>query len=281
MLPSELGTEIGPGFRGVKALVVTGNKKVALLRWPFFLARKVRKSRVLARWVGPDYVRPVWGESPPPVADVPKDDNERKAPLYDGSVADASGTGVAEQIAIDAGALSVCDRCGQTVRTDVDAREAYKLGNTLLTQGQYRDVFPSRRAMTDAIKSIIDAAPNACACGAKPKAEDTQKKASQDREQVPDRSKGTTTKKPQQMQPSTSQAQAKPSKERRPEADPFGDLVAGVLADAILPGASIGLGIIDTAGEATPDAPGATPPTPGIPEPEDEREAGHEPEAGD
>ena len=277
MLPSDLGSELGPGFRGVKALVVTGNRKVALLRWPFFFARKVRKSRVLARWIGPDYVRPVWGESPPPVCDAPKDEAARKAPLYD--AAETSGPEVAEQIAIDVGVLKMCDGCGQTVRTNVGATEAYKVANARMTQGQYRDAFPSRRAMTDAIKSIIDGASDACACGAKPShTKDTQKKPGRAQEQGPGRSVGAATKTPQQAKPAAPQPQAK-HKERTLESDPFGDIVSSVLADVIVPGASVIIDVASVAGDATQEIHGAAPQIPGIPEPgEAEPE---EPEAGD
>ncbi len=284
MLPSELGTEIGPGFRGVKALVVTGNKKVALLRWPFFLSRKVRKSRVLARWVGPDYVRPVWGESPPPVCDAPKDEAARKAPLYD--AAETSGPGVAARIAIDAGVLAVCPGCGVVYRqADADPASAYKLANAGFSRKMYPD-FSDRRALTDAVKVSIDGAPDVCECGAKPRTEDAPKKAGQAREQVPDRPVGAATKKPQQiMKPSVPQVQAKPTKERQPEgeSDPFADIVGGVFADALVPGASIALDIINTIGEVTPGAPGAAPATPRMPEvePEPDEPGPTEPEAGD
>jgi hypothetical protein len=54
----------------------------------------------------------------------------------------------------------------------------------------------------------------------------------------------------------------------KPNPDPFGDLVGGVLADAILPGASVIIDIANTAGDATtPTAPGAAPPVPGLLEP--------------
>ena len=285
LLPGELGTELGPSVRGVRALVVAGNKNVALLRWPFFWKRKVRKSRVLARWIGPDYVRPVWGESPPHVCDAPKDEAARQAPLHDaaGPVADTSGARVAEQVAIDAGVLSVCDGCGQTVRTNVDATEAYKVANLRMTQGQYRDVFPSRRAMTDAVKAVIDGAPDVCACGAKP-AQDAQKKAGQVQKQGPDHVTSAPTKKPQHKFP-TQTVQAK-SPKRQPEAetDPFADIAAGVLADALLPGASVLTDLANTITPA-PDAGDDLPMIPGIPAPDaggdDEIGAGHEPEAGD
>ncbi|MHB1608964.1 MAG: type IV secretory system conjugative DNA transfer family protein [Acidiferrobacter thiooxydans] len=70
---------------------------------------------------------------------------------------------------------------------------------------------------------------------------------------------------------------------KKPDPDPFGDLVGGILADTLLPGASVIMDAANTAGDATTaPAPGDTlPPTPGISEPEGD-EAGHqEPEPGD
>jgi hypothetical protein len=49
----------------------------------------------------------------------------------------------------------------------------------------------------------------------------------------------------------------------KPEADPFGDIVAGVLADTLVPGASIAMDAANIAGDATtltgPDAPSLVP----------------------
>ena len=285
MLPSELGTEIGPGFRGVRALVVTGNRRVALLRWPFFFARKVRKSRVLARWIGPDYVRPVWGESPPPVCDAPKDEAARKAPLY--GAAETSGPEVALQIAIDAGVLAVCPGCGVVYRqADADPASAYKLANAGFSRKLYPE-FSDRRTLTDAVKAVIESAPDACECGAKPRTEDAPKKAGQAREQGLDRPVGAATKKPQQiMKPSVPQVQAKPTNERQPEAetDPFADIIGSALIDTIVPGASVVTDIIST---ITPDSADASdlPMIPGIPahdaDADDEIGSGRELEAGD
>ena len=66
----------------------------------------------------------------------------------------------------------------------------------------------------------------------------------------------------------------------KPDPDPFGDLVSGVLADAFLPGASVIIDIANTVGDAAaPTATGTTPPTPGIQEPDEPEHS--EPEAGD
>ena len=280
MLPSDLGSELGPGFRGVKALVVTGNRKVALLRWPFLLTRKVRKARVLAPWVGPKYVRPVWGESPPPVCDAPKDEAARKAPLY--GAAETSGPEVALQIAIDAGVLAVCPGCGVVYRqADADPASAYKLANAGFSRKLYPE-FSDRRTLTDAVKAVIESAPDACECGAKP-AQDAQKKTGQAQEQGPDHATSATTKKPQQMKsPAAPAARASKSPKEQPEADPFADIIGGALIDTVVPGGSIVADIINT---ITPDT-GASdlPIVPGIPTHDadagEEIGTGREPEAG-
>ncbi|MHB1752195.1 MAG: type IV secretory system conjugative DNA transfer family protein [Acidiferrobacter sp.] len=278
MPQAAFGQKLGPDTKGVKAIILAGSEGASLLQWPFYKVVRHHAHRVVADWVKPGYARPRWGETPPPVADAPPDNNRNNGGLQGGA------GGEALQIAIDAGVVTVCSECGEAYRrADADPTAAYRFANTGFSRDLYKS-FPDRRTLTDAIKSIIDAAPNACACGAKPKAEDTQKKASQDREQVPDRSKSTTTKKPQQMQPSTSQAQAQvaPRKEKGGESDPFGDLVGGALADAILPGASVIIDIANTAGDATTlPGPGGAPPAPGIPNQPDEPEQSSEPEAGD
>lgn len=83
MKPTELGYELSPDARGVKALVISrGKSTAALLRWPFYSAPEKRGERKDAEWLLPSFKRPVWGESPAPVADVPDDDAERKAPIH-------------------------------------------------------------------------------------------------------------------------------------------------------------------------------------------------------
>jgi hypothetical protein len=54
------------------------------------------------------------------------------------------------------------------------------------------------------------------------------------------------------------------------EPDPFGDLVAGALADAILPGASVIIDVASAMGDATQPIPGAVSRAPGMPESEAE-----------
>lgn len=61
---------------------------------------------------------------------------------------------VAAQIARRAGAIAECDFHGELYDNDC-AEEAYKLGNKLF-DSEFRDVFRSRREMTDAIKEVID-----------------------------------------------------------------------------------------------------------------------------
>ncbi len=277
--PAAFGQELGPDVKGVKAILLAGSDGGSLLRWPFYKAPKHNKHRVDAPWDKPGYKKP-WGE-PLPVADVPDDDNERKAPLR--TEADAPGAGVAQQIAIDAGVLASCPDCSVVYkRAGADPADAYKAANTGFSRKMYPD-FPDRRALTDAVKASIDGAPDVCECGAKPRTEDAQKKAGQAREQGHDRSTSAGTKKPQQMKPSMPTAQAKTPK-RQPEggeSDPFADIVAGALIDTVAPGASVVAGLINT---ITPDAAaGATTSVPGMPESgtDDEIADGREPEAGD
>ncbi len=200
MKPTELAYQVAPDAKGVRALIISrGKSAAALLRWPFYKAPEVHPERIDAAWQLPGFRRPVWGDDPLPVANVPNDDAERFGPVLN------PNAGIPAQ--------------------------AQKQG-------------PDRPRPT-----------------------------------------GAANKKPQQQVksqiPAATTARASKAPKEQPEADPFADIVGGALIDAVVPGASIGLGIIDTVGEATPDAPGAAPPTPGIPEPEDEREVGHEPEVGD
>lgn len=71
----------------------------------------------------------------------------------------------ARQIVADAGVVTPCKTCGGiTQAPEAATAEAYKLANVGFSQGLYRDVFPDRRAMTDAVKAIIDSAPATCKC---------------------------------------------------------------------------------------------------------------------
>lgn len=72
----------------------------------------------------------------------------------------------ARKIAIAAGALNPCPSCGVVHRTGVDPAEGYKVANLGFSQGLYRDAFPDRRAMTDAVKDAIESALTTCACSA-------------------------------------------------------------------------------------------------------------------
>lgn len=66
------------------------------------------------------------------------------------------------------------------------------------------------------------------------------------------------------------------------KSDPFGDLVAGALVDAIVPGASVIMDIANAAGEATTSsAPNHSPLIPGIPETGDAEPQEPEPEVGE
>lgn len=82
MKPTQLGYQLSPDAKGVKALVISrGKNTAALLRWPFYNAPEKRAERKDAAWLLPSFKRPVWGESPAPVADVPDDEDARKAPI--------------------------------------------------------------------------------------------------------------------------------------------------------------------------------------------------------
>lgn len=82
MKPTELGYQVAPDAKGVKALVISrGKDAAALLRWPFYTAPEKRLERIDAEWQEPGYKRPVWGADPLPVADVPETDAERLAPV--------------------------------------------------------------------------------------------------------------------------------------------------------------------------------------------------------
>lgn len=74
-------------------------------------------------------------------------------------------TDLARAIAIKAKALATCPSCSVTHRTEVDPSAAYKLANLGFSEELYSDVFPDRRALTDAVKAEIEAAAATCACG--------------------------------------------------------------------------------------------------------------------
>ena len=111
-----------------------------------------------------------------------------------------------------------------------------------------------------------------------------QKKTELDRKLETEKPKSAATKTPQiKAAIPTMAAQAKPSKEKQIDADPFADIAAGVLADTLMPGASVVTDIINT---ITPDSADASdlPMVPGIPTNAgagDEIGTGREPEAGD
>lgn len=73
-------------------------------------------------------------------------------------------TETAWQIAIEAGTLTACPSCSVVHRTGVDPAEGYKVANLGFSQGLYRDVFPDRRALTDAVKDAIESAAATCGC---------------------------------------------------------------------------------------------------------------------
>ncbi len=75
-------------------------------------------------------------------------------------------TETAWQIAIEAGTLTACPSCSVVHRTGVDPAEGYKVANLGFSQGLYRDIFPDRRAMTDAVKDAVESVLTTCACSA-------------------------------------------------------------------------------------------------------------------
>ena len=86
MPEADFGHKLGPTKGGVRALVFAGGASgAALLDWPFHQSPspQIRAPRVQARWVKPDFKRPRWGETPPPVADVPPDDESDRKPSPD------------------------------------------------------------------------------------------------------------------------------------------------------------------------------------------------------
>lgn len=92
MPEADFGHKLGPTKGGVRALVFAGGASgAALLDWPFHQSPspQVRAPRVQARWVLPGFKRPRWGETPPPVADVPDDGESDRKPAPDKTQAPA------------------------------------------------------------------------------------------------------------------------------------------------------------------------------------------------
>lgn len=72
---------------------------------------------------------------------------------------------VATDIAIEAGVLERCEYCEATVfQGGEDIEEAYKLGNTKFTKGEFDGFFKSRTEMTDAIKDAVESGDHAAEC---------------------------------------------------------------------------------------------------------------------
>lgn len=63
-------------------------------------------------------------------------------------------------IAIRAGILRSCEHHGEAYLADkfvsAEVEPAYRLGNAKFTRGDFKEVFGSRREMTDAIKDAVD-----------------------------------------------------------------------------------------------------------------------------
>ncbi|MEN3111145.1 hypothetical protein ACFONG_04715 [Uliginosibacterium paludis] len=69
---------------------------------------------------------------------------------------DEEKRGIAIQIALEAGVLEQCEfheDCLFEGGEEIEA--AYKLGNFKISNGEYGDVFESRREMTDLIKEVV------------------------------------------------------------------------------------------------------------------------------
>ena len=81
VLAADLGHLLAPDARGATGIVLAGKSTAAMLHWPYFKAKSLRAPRKTARWIEPDFIRPIWGVTPAPVAEVPVDEGERLAPL--------------------------------------------------------------------------------------------------------------------------------------------------------------------------------------------------------
>lgn len=69
---------------------------------------------------------------------------------------------VAEQIAIEARVLKVCQFHEEVYQSEFDGTPAYRLGNYKFTKGELTGTFDDRREMTDAIKAAIENAGDEC-----------------------------------------------------------------------------------------------------------------------
>ncbi len=69
---------------------------------------------------------------------------------------------VAQQIAIEADVLKVCEFHEEVYQSEFDGTAAYKLGNYKFTEGKLTGTFGDRKEMTDAIKRAIENAGDEC-----------------------------------------------------------------------------------------------------------------------
>lgn len=68
----------------------------------------------------------------------------------------------ATEIAVDGGALNICEFHDVAYDVSGDPAAAYRIGNSRFTKDELRNDFSSRRELTDLIKEAIDQAPPCC-----------------------------------------------------------------------------------------------------------------------
>lgn len=168
MPEAAFGHQLGPNKEGVTAIMLVGGAdSVAMLQWPYHQPETHREPRVRAPWIARGFERPVWGQSPPPIADVPPDDRDRLAPI-----------------------------AGPKPPTVIPNAEAVQK--------------PKGKTKTNIAAGV---------------------------------------KAPTMTPAPTQPAPRKPPLED--ESDPFGEIVGGALIDAVIPGASVALDVLNVANEAT------------------------------
>lgn len=80
MMPAEFGSEcnVDIGKRGGPSAVLITEQAAGLVKWPFPMLQAVRKMITPAAWTQPGFMRPLWGKTPPPVAQIPHTVDPRK-----------------------------------------------------------------------------------------------------------------------------------------------------------------------------------------------------------
>lgn len=69
---------------------------------------------------------------------------------------DEQKTGMAIYIAVQANTLNICPAHETVMAGSADIQNAYKLGNSMFSEGKLEGVFESRREMTDYIKGVFE-----------------------------------------------------------------------------------------------------------------------------